>query len=103
MTTTLAEMGDLQTEEQFLQAVLEYARWHKWLAYHTRDSRRSASGFPDVIAVRGARIVAAELKVKRGRLSAAQAEWLGALKSTTKVETYAWWPADWEQIERVMA
>lgn len=36
-------------------------------------------GFPDVLAIRGDRIIAAELKSDRGRLTDEQSQWLDAL------------------------
>ena len=46
--------------------------------YHTRDSRRSPEGFPDLVAVcRG--VMFRELKSEKGKLTKAQQEWLDAL------------------------
>ena len=55
---------------------------------------RGKPGFPDYIAVRGDRIVCAELKSDKGRIRPGQKEWLGALEGTGKVEVYLWRPAD---------
>lgn len=48
------------------------------LAYHTHDSRRSQPGFPDLVLINPTdqRIVVAELKAARGRVTAAQQQWL---------------------------
>ena len=40
-------------ESDFQRAVIEMARLHGWLVYHTHDSRRSAPGFPDLVLVQG--------------------------------------------------
>lgn len=55
------------------------ARAAGWLAYHTHDSRRSEPGFPDAVFVRDGRIVFAELKAARGRVTPEQRAWLEAL------------------------
>lgn len=97
----------VQTEKQFMGAVLQYARLHGWRAYHTHDSRRSAAGFPDLVLVRGGRCVFAELKVAGGRFSLAQEIWLKLLgevatAAPSAVAVYRWTPADWPEIERVL-
>lgn len=65
-----------QTEVQFQQAVIDYARLMGWKVYHTHDSSRSESGFPDLVLARKGRIVFAELKTQNGRVKAEQQEWL---------------------------
>lgn len=66
-----------------------------WRIYHTRDSRGSYSGFPDLTMVRGPRLVFAELKSDRGIVSSEQAEWLAALRRVEVVEVAVWRPEDW--------
>jgi hypothetical protein len=85
-----------------MAAVREAASLTGWLTYHTFDSRRSASGFPDLILCRGARLVAAELKGPTGRVTREQAMWLDALDAAG-VECFVWRPSDWPEIEAVLA
>ena len=40
------------TEEQFQQQIIDLADVRGWWHYHTRDSRRSDEGFPDLVLVR---------------------------------------------------
>jgi hypothetical protein len=86
------------TEKDFQATVLEYAQLMGWKAYHTWNSMRSAPGFPDLVLVRGSRLIFAELKNVTGKLTPAQEEWLKAL-SQTVAEVYVWRPGDWEAIE----
>jgi len=86
------------TEKQFLGQVRKLARMNGWLEYHTYDSRRSTPGFPDICMVRGRRVVFAELKVGRGRLTGAQRRWLDALERSC-CEVYVWFPEDWDSIQ----
>jgi hypothetical protein len=68
------------SERQLQEAVLELAGALGYRAYHTYDSRRSQPGFPDLVLVRPPdRIVFAELKGERGRISREQASWLSDL------------------------
>ena len=107
----------MQTEQQFQDAVVELAELNGWLCYHTYDSRRSDPGFPDMVMVRGAVVIFAELKTERGRVSRPQREWLDALKSVERqafedksegfeeyrvVRVYLWRPSDWDDIEKVL-
>lgn len=106
-------MARPMTEEQFLAQVLELAEWLGWRTYHTRDSRGSSAGFPDLTLARRGRLVSAELKTETGRLSPDQTEWLAELMAveqatiranptTPPVQTYLWRPSDWDAIQRVL-
>jgi len=66
-----------------------------WEFYHTHDSRRSDPGFPDCALTRDGRLVFAELKTARGKLSADQERWLAALRRVAGVEVYVFRPQDW--------
>jgi len=89
------------TEKKFMAMVLQLARLRGWLAYHTHDSRRSVQGFPDLLLVRGNRVVVAELKVGRRRPTAEQAAWLEAFNEAD-VAAYLWRPESWGEIEAVL-
>ena len=67
------------SEASFQGAVVEYARLRGWLVYHTRDSRGSQPGYPDLTLVRGGRLIFAELKTDTGRVRVEQQAWLAAL------------------------
>jgi hypothetical protein len=64
--------------------------------YHTFDSRRSPSGFPDLIAVSetpGKKLLALELKADDGIVRLAQQAWLAALAGCSGVVAEVWRPA----------
>lgn len=67
---------DWQRQVRDLAEALGYRR-----AYHTFDSRRSDTGFPDLVLVSGQRkrIVFLELKREKGTVSDRQADWIRAL------------------------
>ena len=82
------------TEEALQRAVVEEAQLRGWAVYHTYDSRRSSPGFPDLIMLRGPRLIAAELKAARGQPTQAQIDWLDRFAQVTEVESYLWNPTD---------
>lgn len=63
------------------------------LAYHTHDSRRSESGFPDWTFSGRRGLMFRELKTATGRLTTAQQVWLGGL-SESGADADVWRPAD---------
>ncbi|MBO0838553.1 MAG: hypothetical protein J2P28_23985 [Actinobacteria bacterium] len=82
------------SERELDEAVRALAAGLGLLAYHTRDSRRSAAGFPDwVIAGPRCGLVFAECKAQRGRLSADQKRWGEVLLGCGQA-WYVWRPAD---------
>lgn len=89
------------TEEDFLGHVTQLAHVFGWLPYHTRDSRRSAAGFPDLVLVRGDRLIFAELKTITGKVSNAQETWIARLRETP-VEVYVWRPNDIDEVTEIL-
>jgi len=77
-----------RTESQFLVEVISLLKTYGWRYYHTHDSRRSVAGFPDLICVRGRRLLALELKMADGHISEAQREWIIALAAVPGVEAF---------------
>jgi hypothetical protein len=93
-------------EADFLRAVTDLATLAHWLVYHTYDSRRSQAGFPDLVLVRGEKLIFAELKTNRGRVRPSQWEWLNALtdiaQGQSRVSIYLWRPRDWDSIVGIL-
>lgn len=96
-------LHESMSERELQASVIELAQLQGWLTYHTFDSRRSAPGFPDVVAVRGFRLLAIELKSHRGQVTHDQRRWLNALAGAG-TETYTWKPEEWTsgRIEEVL-
>lgn len=91
------------TEAQLQAAIVDAARLQGWLVYHTYDSRRSAAGYPDLTLVRE-RVVFAEIKADKGRLSHAQQEWVIHLVNAG-AEVHVWNPSSWRDgdVDAVLA
>ena len=81
------------TEAELLANVRELCAWLHLEAYHTHDSRRSDSGFPDLVIV-GRAVLWRELKSDRGRLSLDQHRWREHL-TAAGADWGIWRPADW--------
>lgn len=111
---TAAEYND-QVAKAMLEGVLqERVRQllilHGWRHYHTYRSKRSPAGFPDECAIRGDRLLFAELKRERGKLSPEQEQWRAELRHygrlladavrddedglAPRFEVYVWRPSD---------
>ena len=82
------------SEKELQNNVRACALLFGWRYYHTWNSINSAKGFPDCCMAREQRLVFAELKSARGKLSADQEEWLGVLRQTG-AECYIWRPEHW--------
>ena len=102
-------------EKDFQRTVIEYARGRGWMVAHFGNTvkivrrgsdyktipDRGAAGFPDLVLVRTPRVVYAELKGEKGKLSEEQALWLRALGLCGQ-DVHVWRPSDWPTIEAVL-
>lgn len=92
------------SENDLLRGVLDACELLGWRTLHIRPARTSSSwrtavqgsgaGFPDVLAVRGHRLVVAELKSATGKLTEDQNTWLLSF-AAAGAETFVWRPADY--------
>lgn len=100
------------SEADFMAQVIELAHLYRWRVAHFRAAMTSrgwrtpvqadGAGFPDLLLLRGSRIVAAELKRERGsRPTDDQLAWLAAF-AEAGVESFLWRPADFDQIVEVL-
>lgn len=90
------------SEKEFQQQVIDFAKLHGWISYHTHDSRRSSAGYPDLTLLKGSRIIFAELKRQNGRLRPEQEIWLAALRKVPGLEVFVWKPSNWLDIEKFL-
>lgn len=91
------------TEDQLTTRIIEAAITYGWLVTHFRPARTAKGyrtavqghkGFPDLVLVKGDRVIFAELKGLRGYLSNEQAIWLHRLRDAG-AEVYLWNERDW--------
>lgn len=84
-------------EKALQAAVVRLLKQHQYLVYHTWDSRRSPSGFPDLLACHeqpGHMALALELKTASGHVTLPQQAWLGSLAQCTGIYAAVVRPAD---------
>jgi hypothetical protein len=104
----------LITEKDFQATVIDLARSLGWIVGFTHDSRKSEPGEPDLRMVRPPRVIFAELKTAKGKLTKGrsnksgrwlpgQDQWQDALISCPGVEYYLWRPDGLDgEIERIL-
>jgi hypothetical protein len=96
------EPAEPLSEKEFQSAVVKEAKRLGWRVYHTHDSRKSEAGFPDLVLLRGPRIMVAELKVGSNKPSADQLNWIEYF-GDAGVENHVWYPTDWPKIMERLA
>ncbi len=112
-TANRAEMKNVirLPEREFQNQILELAELYKWRVHAERPARtkdgwrtpiQGEPGFPDLVLVRGSRLILAELKSDKGKVSDDQELWLKAFAQVCVVETGVWRPRDWEDIVQVL-
>ena len=80
------------TEKQFEGQVSYLAKMFGWRYYHPFLSKWSERGWPDVVLLRDGRLILAELKSERGKLTPDQARWLWELRRVPGLEVRIWRP-----------
>jgi hypothetical protein len=84
-------------EKSFQASIVQLAGLLGWRVYFTYDSRRSPSGFPDLVLLKGDRALFRELKVAGGRLAPDQVTWGDAL-TAAGLDYAVWRPSEWDAI-----
>lgn len=92
---------DWPNEKRFTDSVRLAARQLGWMEYHTYRSTRSTPGFPDLVLIKPPRLIWAELKMPRGRITEPQRHWFRSLVLSGQ-ECYIWRPSDWDEILRIL-
>lgn len=92
------------TEAELQDTILDATKRFGWYRAHFRPALTKhgwrtpvagdGQGFPDLILLRGPRLVVAELKQKGKKPTAAQKEWLDRWKAVPCAEVYVWRPDD---------
>lgn len=90
------------TEKEWSRQVRELAELLGWAVYHPWLSIHSPRGWPDLALCRPPRLILAELKTEKGKVTPAQGRWLGLLAECPGVEAHLWRPSDLDAITGVL-
>jgi hypothetical protein len=98
------------SEKDFLSTVTKLALLLGWLVYHAPDNlpgpggwvQNIRAGFPDLVLVRGKRLLFLELKRETGKTTQAQDEWLFALRDAG-VEAWVVRPSMMRELRALLA
>lgn len=117
----LAMANKGRPERNLTDNLLEYSALQGWKTLHIRPGRVVATdketgekttdwrtpiqgdgkGWPDFVALRGSRLVVAELKAGKNKPTPEQELWLEAFRQVG-AEVYVWYPENWADIERIL-
>ena len=98
------QIAALIKEEDLLAMVIDLAHLKGWLVSHFRPAWSSKGyrtpvqgdkGFPDLVLVKGKRLLFVELKSEKGKLWLEQENWRQVLSGVKGVKYYLWRPVDW--------
>lgn len=78
---TTSNLDRLVTEADLQATIVEIAVRFGWSTHHQFDSRRSNTGWPDLVLLRPPRALFVELKTEIGKVSAGQAHVLERLQA----------------------
>jgi len=90
------------SEATFQRQVEDLLTIHGWATFHDltgKTSGNAAKGFPDIIAIRGPRLIALELKTQNGRVTAEQTEWIARFDRVETTDAHIVRPADFDVLE----
>lgn len=98
------------TEADFQRTVTQMADAYSWRWYHSPSNSPGAggwvqnvrAGFPDLVLIRGKRLLFLELKRETGKTTAAQDEWLFALRDAG-VEAWVVRPSMMRELRALLA
>jgi len=92
------------TEADLREQIRTLCQLFGWKMYFSWTSIHSPRGFPDLVLVNPEqkRIIYAELKSEKGKLTEKQQEWLIALAACGQ-EVHLWRPADIEDIAEILS
>ncbi len=110
----LTDPNSIMSEAELQDSVVKMAIDLGWMFFHPVWSRKSEPGFPDLVLVKPPRLIFAELKREKGKLTKGrwnkaktrwlpgQDEWAEALEACPGAEYYLWKPSDLNELTETL-
>ena len=107
----------LVSEKEWTKTVIDLAHAYKWRVAHFRPAltkkgwrtpvQADGAGFPDLVLVRGDRLIFAELKTGKGKVTPEQWDWYIALCSVAyrreaNIQAEIWRPRDFDEVQGIL-
>ena len=91
------------TEKDLREQIRTLCQLYGWKMYFSWTSIHSPRGFPDLVLANPEqkRVIFAELKSEKGKVTEYQQEWLDTLKACGQT-VYVWRPTDIEAIAEIL-
>lgn len=91
------------TERDLREQIRDLCKLFGWKMYFSWTSIHSPRGFPDLVLANPEqkRVIFAELKTEKGKVTDYQQEWLDTL-AECGAEVYVWRPGDIEEIAEIL-
>jgi hypothetical protein len=110
---TMTAIAPAIREKDLREQIRSLVKIYGWRMAFTQYSLRSPKGFPDLVLVRGDRLIFAELKSETGKTTPEQDAWLADLRAVRlgaqqyvsqgrELEVYLWRPSEIERIAEIL-
>jgi hypothetical protein len=112
MSAARDQLDTAMSERDLQRMVLDLARLTGWRVHHTLPAMQPSgrwitplqgdAGLPDLLLVKGGRLLALELKAQRRKPTDAQRAWLADLGSVPGVVARVIRPSDWPEVVQLL-
>jgi hypothetical protein len=102
MNAEVLNAVDEKTLQRQVEDLLTIHQWASWHDLSGRTSGNAAKGMCDLIAIRGSRLVALELKTMRGRVAPEQIEWIDRFNGVETVEALIVRPSGFDALSEFL-
>ena len=96
---------NFRNERAFTDAVVDLFKAYGWRVMHMRGNTDKLilghPGYPDVTAAMSGRVLFAELKMPKGKMTEEQYAWIAVLGGSDETQVHIWRPEDWNYIVTV--
>ena len=96
---------NFRNEQAFTDAVVDLFKAYGWRVMHMRGNThrliQGHHGYPDLTCAKDGRVLFAELKMPKGKVTEEQYAWIAALNGGGMEIVHIWRPEDWDYIVKM--